>query len=118
MAVATITPTELHEHHVRWEHTAVTSELALAIGAVVVSIVGLAGILPMYLAAIVVIGLGAMVLFRAASIVSRSFELLTEAGGNRDAGCLGSQSRDLDGSFDRRGGRGAGHPGTGARCVH
>jgi hypothetical protein len=57
-----------------------TSELALALGAVVVSIIGLAGVFPAYLAAIAVIGLGMMLLFRGASVVSRSYELLSEAG--------------------------------------
>ena len=42
MAVATITHAELHEHQRRWEHTALTTELLLALGAVVLSIIGLA----------------------------------------------------------------------------
>ena len=80
MAVATLTSAELHEHHRRWEHTALTTELLLALGAVVLSIVGLVGVFPTYLAAIAVIGLGVMLLLEGASVVFRSYELLSEAG--------------------------------------
>ena len=80
MAVATITPAELHEQHRRWEHTALTTELLLALGAVVLSIIGLVGVFPTYLAAIATIGLGVMLLFEGASVVFRSYELLSEAG--------------------------------------
>jgi hypothetical protein len=80
MAVTTITPAELHEHHRRWEHTALTTELLLALGAVVLSIIGLVHVFPNYLAAIATIGLAVMLLFEGASVVFRSYELLSEAG--------------------------------------
>jgi hypothetical protein len=80
MAVATLTPAEFHERHRRWEHTALTTELLLALGAVVLSILGLVRVFPTYLAAIATIGLGVMLLFESASVVFRSYELLSEAG--------------------------------------
>jgi hypothetical protein len=80
MAVATLTPAELHEPHRRWEHTALTTELLLALGAVVLSITGLVRVFPTYLAAIAIIGLGVMWLCEGASVVLRSYELLAEAG--------------------------------------
>jgi hypothetical protein len=80
MAVAILSPAELHEHRRRWQHTAITTELLLALGAVVLSILGLVGVLPTYLAAIATIGLGVMLLFEGASVVFRSYALLSEAG--------------------------------------
>jgi hypothetical protein len=80
MAVATPSPAELHEHRRRWEHTALTTELLLALGAAVLSIIGLVRVFPTYLAAIATIGLGVMLLFEGASVVFRSYELLSEAG--------------------------------------
>jgi hypothetical protein len=80
MAVATLSPAELHEQARRWEHTTLTSELLLALAAVVLSIIGLVGVLPTYMAAIATIGLGVMLLFEGASVVFRSYELLAEAG--------------------------------------
>ena len=52
MAVETITPGEIHKHARQWEHTALTTELLLASGVVVLSILGIAGVFPIYLAAI------------------------------------------------------------------
>ena len=66
MAVETITP----GHHVpehAWEHTALRTELLLALGAVVLSILGLARVFPMYLTAISIIALGAVLLFQGAT---------------------------------------------------
>jgi hypothetical protein len=80
MAVTTLTPAEFHEHHRRGEHTALTTELLLAIGVVVLSIIGLVRVFPIYLAAIATIGLGVMLLFEGASVVFRSYALLSEAG--------------------------------------
>lgn len=60
MAVETVTPAQVHEHARQWEHTALTTELLLAFGAVVLSILGIVGLFPTYLAAIAVIGLGAI----------------------------------------------------------
>jgi hypothetical protein len=80
MAVTTLTPAEFHERHRRGEHTALTTELLLAPGTVVLSILGLVRVFPTYLAAIATIGLGVMLLFESASVVFRSYELLSEAG--------------------------------------
>ena len=43
-----------NEHERQWEHTALTTELLLALGAVVLSILGIVGVFPAYLAAIAV----------------------------------------------------------------
>ena len=80
MAVATMTPAELHARHRHWEHTALITELILALGAVVLGILGLVGLFPTPLAAIAVIALGVMLLSEGASIVFRAYELLAEAG--------------------------------------
>jgi len=80
MAVETITPDQVHKHARQWEHTALTTELLLACGVVVLSILGIAGVFPTYLAAIAVIGLGAILLFQGASVVLHYGELLYEAG--------------------------------------
>src|SRR5262249_55303420 len=81
MAVETVTPGEIHQHAKQWEHTALTTELLLACGVVVLSILGIAGVFPTYLAAIAVIGLGAILLFQGATVVLHYGELLYEAGG-------------------------------------
>jgi hypothetical protein len=80
MAVETITPGEIHKHARQWEHTALTTELLLACGVVVLSILGIAGVFPTYLAAVAVIGLGAILLFQGATVVLHYGELLYEAG--------------------------------------
>jgi hypothetical protein len=80
MAVTTMTPAQVHERYGQWEHTALTTELILALGAVVLGILGLVGLFPTPLAAIAVIALGVMLLSEGASIVFRSYELLAEAG--------------------------------------
>jgi hypothetical protein len=80
MAVETITPDQVHKHARQWEHTALTTELLLASGVVVLSILGIAGVFPTYLAAIAVIGLGAILLFQGATVVLHYGELLYEAG--------------------------------------
>jgi len=46
MAVETITPGEIHKHARQWEHTALTTELLLASGVVVLSILGIARSVP------------------------------------------------------------------------
>jgi hypothetical protein len=83
MAIDTITPGDVHGHIRQWEHTAWTTELVLAVGAVVLSIVGLAGVFPRFLAALSIIALGAALLSRGANIVWRFSELLHEAGAGR-----------------------------------
>jgi hypothetical protein len=75
-----MTPAELHEHHRHWEHTALTTELILGLGAVVLGIIGLIGLFPTPLAAIATIAVGVMLLSEGGSIVFRSYELLSEAG--------------------------------------
>jgi len=80
MAVETITTAQFHEHARQWEHTALTTELLLALGAVVLSILGIVGVFPTYLAAIAVIAIGAILLFQSASVVLQYTELLYEAG--------------------------------------
>jgi len=73
MAVETITPGEIHKHARQWEHTALTTELLLACGVVVLSILGIAGVFPTYLAAVAVIFLVLGVLF---AVRLRFFESL------------------------------------------
>src|SRR5215510_4235141 len=80
MAAETITPGEIHKQARQWEHTALTTELLLACGVVVLSILGIAGVFPTYLAAVAVIGLGAILLFQGATVVLHYGELLYEAG--------------------------------------
>src|SRR4030088_2058798 len=82
MAIETITP----GHHVpehAWEHTALRTELLLAAGAVVLSIVGMAGGLPMYLAAISIMALGAVLLFQGATVAWHFSDLLHQAGASK-----------------------------------
>jgi hypothetical protein len=64
MAVEAISPARVHEQARQWEHTALTTELLLAIGAVVLSILGIIGVFLAGLAAITVIGLGTILLFQ------------------------------------------------------
>jgi hypothetical protein len=80
VAVETITPAQFHGQAKQWENTTLTTELLLACGAVVVSILGLAGVFRNDLAAIAVIGLGVMWLFQGANVTLRYTELLYEAG--------------------------------------
>jgi hypothetical protein len=82
MAIETITP----GHHVpehAWEHTALRTELLLAVGAVVLSIVGMAGVFPMYLAAISIMALGAVLLFQGATVAWHFSDLLHQAGASK-----------------------------------
>jgi uncharacterized membrane protein YjjP (DUF1212 family) len=80
VAVETSTPAHFHEQAKQWESTTLTTELLLACGAVVVSILGFAGVFRNDLAAIAVIGLGVMLLFQGANVVLRYTELLQQAG--------------------------------------
>jgi hypothetical protein len=80
VAVETITPAQFHEQAKQWENTTLTTELLLACGAVVVSILGFAGVFRNDLATVAVIGLGVMLLFQGANVVLRYTELLYEAG--------------------------------------
>jgi hypothetical protein len=99
MAVSnTMTPAELHEHYGRWEHTAFTTELILALGAVVLSIIGLVGLFPTPLAAIAVIALGVMLLSEGASIMFRAYALLAEAGAGETA-AVSDVSRAITAEF-------------------
>src|SRR5260370_2510666 len=59
MTVETVTPGDHVPEHA-WEHTALRTELLLALGAVVLSILGLARVFPMYLTAISIIALVAV----------------------------------------------------------
>jgi hypothetical protein len=77
--VETITPAQCHEYARRWEHATWTTELVLTCGAVVLAILGIVGLLATDLAAIAVIGLGAILLFQGANVVLRYGELLYEA---------------------------------------
>jgi hypothetical protein len=98
MAVETITPDQVHKHARQWEHTALTTELLLACGVVVLSILGIAGVFPTYLAAIAVIGLGAILLFQGATVVLHYGELLYEAGATDKVGAA-EVSRGLTTEF-------------------
>jgi hypothetical protein len=80
MAVEAISPARVHEHARQWERTALTTEVLLAMGAVVLSILGIVGVFPTYLAAITVIGLGTILLFQGGNVVLHYGELLDEAG--------------------------------------
>jgi hypothetical protein len=80
MAVEAISPARVHEQVRQWEHTALTTELLLAIGAVVLSILGIIGVFPPDLAAIAVIGLGTILLFQGGNVILHYRELLDEAG--------------------------------------
>jgi hypothetical protein len=82
MAVETLTQAQLHEHARQWETTTLKTEVLLACGAVVLSILGLAGIFPMDLAAITVIALGVVLGCQGTNVVLRYTELLYEAGAN------------------------------------
>jgi hypothetical protein len=93
MAVETVTPEHVHEQALRWEHSALTTELLIALGAVVLSIVAIVGVFPMQLGAIAVIGIGAMLLFQGAAVALHYSELLYEAGATQRAGSMeGTQS--------------------------
>ena len=62
MAVTTMTPAQLHERYGQWEHTALTTELILALGAVVLGILALVGVVPLTLMAVAVITYGGMLM--------------------------------------------------------
>jgi hypothetical protein len=59
----------------------VTTELVLGIGTVVLAILGIVGVFPSFLAAIAVIGFGAILLLQGGNVVLHYNDLLTEAGG-------------------------------------
>lgn len=80
MAVETLTQAQLHEHARQWETTTLKTEVLLACGAVVLSILGLAGIFPNDLAAITVIALGVVLGCQGTNVILRYTELLSEAG--------------------------------------
>jgi hypothetical protein len=80
MASETIAPAQFHERAQQWDNTTLTTELLLACGAVVLSILGFAGVFRNDLAAIAVIALGVLLFFQGAHVVLRYTELLYEAG--------------------------------------
>lgn len=80
MAVETVSPGRVHEQTQQWEHTALNTELLIALGAVVLAIVAIVGVFPTQLAAIAVICVGAMLLFQGAAVALHYSELLYEAG--------------------------------------
>ena len=98
MTVETITPDQVHKHARQWEHTALTTELLLACGVVVLSILGIAGGFPTYPGSIAVIGLGAILLFQGATVVLHYGKLLYEAGAENKAGAA-EVSRGLTTEF-------------------
>jgi hypothetical protein len=98
MAVETITPAQFHEHAKQWENTTWTTELLLACGAAVLSILGFVGVFPNDLAAVAVIGLGVGFLFQGANVVLRYTELLNEAGGSSKTR-TGEVSREMAAEF-------------------
>jgi hypothetical protein len=81
----TVTPEHVHEQALQWEHSALTTELLIALGAVVLSIIAIVGVLPTQLAAIAVIAMGAMMLFQGAAVALHYSELLYEAGATHRA---------------------------------
>jgi hypothetical protein len=85
MAVETITQAQFHEHARQWENTTLRTELLLACGAVVLSILGLAGVFRDDLAAIAIIGLGVVLGCQGTNVVLRYTELLYEAGATTSA---------------------------------
>jgi hypothetical protein len=94
MAVETVTPEHVHEHvHAQqWEETTLSTELLIALGVVILSIIAIVGVLRTQLAAISVIGIGAMLLFQGAAIALHYSELLYEADSTREADAIaGSQ---------------------------
>ena len=80
MAVEAITSARIHEHMREWEHTALTTELLLGIGTVVLAILGIVGVFPSFLAAIAVIGFGAILLLQGGNVILHYGDLLSEAG--------------------------------------
>ena len=80
MTVETLTQAQFHEHARQWENTTLKTEVLLACGAVVLSILDLAGIFPPDLAAITVIALGVVLGCQGANVVLRYTDLLYEAG--------------------------------------
>lgn len=59
-----------------------TGEAFVGLGAAVLAILGLAGVLPMVLAAVAAIGIGAAFLFQGAALSARYSDVLSEAGGD------------------------------------
>jgi hypothetical protein len=84
MAVETLTQAQFHEHARQWENTTLKTEVLVACGAVVLSILALAGIFPNDLAAITVIALGVVLGCQGANVVLRYTDLLYEAGATPD----------------------------------
>jgi hypothetical protein len=80
MAVETLTQAQFHEHAREWENTTLRTEVLVACGAVVLSILALAGIFPKDLAAITVIALGVVLGCQGANVVLRYTDLMYEAG--------------------------------------
>lgn len=68
MALETTTQSPVHDNLEKWEQTTWTSELLLACGAVVLAILGIAGLFRMDLAAAAVIGLGVMLLLQGVGV--------------------------------------------------
>ncbi|MBV8815076.1 MAG: hypothetical protein JO271_11355 [Verrucomicrobia bacterium] len=88
MAVETVTPEHVHAHAQQWEQTALSTELLIALGAVILSIIAIVGVFPTQLAAISVIGIGAMFLFQGAAVALHYSELLYEADVSRSVGTM------------------------------
>jgi hypothetical protein len=84
MAVEALTQAQFHEHARQWENTTLRTEVLVACGAVVLSILALASIFPNDLAAITVIALGVVLGCQGANVVLRYTDLLYEAGATPD----------------------------------
>jgi hypothetical protein len=63
MAVQTISPAHFNEQTKRWEYASLMTELVLGWGSVILSVLGILGLFPTYLAEITVIVLGVVLLF-------------------------------------------------------
>jgi len=85
VATETITHAQFHERARQWENTTLRTELLLAGGAVVLAILGWAGIFRSDLAAIAVIGLGLVLGFQGGNVMLRYTELLYDAGATTNA---------------------------------
>ena len=98
MAVETIASAHVQEHIKQWEHSTWTTELLLACGAVVLSILGIVGLLQTDLAAVAVIGLGAILLFQGANVAMRYTEILYKEGATDRVGAA-DISQGIAGEF-------------------
>ena len=78
MAIDTVAHERVHQAQ-QWEQTALTTELLIALGAVILSIIAIVGLFQNQLAAISVIGIGAMLMIQGAAVALYLSELLYEA---------------------------------------